>query len=195
MRKIFVGMMVLGGLAAAAGTADAQGFFPLAVEVRGGAGFPVGDFGDGLEMGWGFEGNAQLQVAPMIAIYAGYDRTEFQGSDDGALDLVDEKVTDQGFSLGGQLSLPTAMILGLSPFVRAGAIYHETKLDFENGSFDRESEKNIGYEVGGGVSIPLGLVVSFTPAVRYRSYAPEWDGGSEEDVSYVMADLGMKFSF
>lgn len=200
MRKILVGTMMLVGLGAVAGSAEAQGFFPLAVEVRGGAGFPVGDFGDGVNTGWGFDANAQLRVAPMLSLYAGYGTIDFDSSDEGGLlGSGSGTVTDQGFHGGAMLSLPTGMLLGVSPYLRAGALYHEAKFDFENDDSDMESEKNLGYEVGAGLTFPLGLVVSFTPEVKYRSYAPEWDNafGSEDDekLSYVMVDLGLKFSF
>ena len=200
MRKILVGMMMLGGLAATAGTADAQGFFPLAVEVRGGAGFPLGDFGDGVNTGWGFDANAQLRLAPMISVYGGYGTIDFDSSDEGGLlGAGSGTVTDQGFHAGAILSLPTGMLLGVSPYVKAGALYHEAKFDFENDAADMESEKNLGYEVGAGLTFPLGMVVSFTPEVKYRNYAPEWDNafGTEDDekLSYLMVDLGLKFSF
>lgn len=200
MRKIFVGMMLLGGVAATAGTADAQGFFPLAVEVRGGAGVPLGEFGDGVNTGWGFDANAQLRLAPMISVYGGYGTIDFDSSDEGGLlGSGSGTVTDQGFHAGAILSLPTGMLLGVSPYVKAGALYHEAKYDFENDAADRESDKQLGYEVGGGLTFPLGLVVSFTPEVKYRSYAPKWSDGigvqDDDDLSYVMVDLGMKFSF
>lgn len=197
MSRITWFAMVAATLFAGAQDAAAQGFFPLAVEVRGGAGFPVGDLGEGdaIGTGWGFEGNAQLRVAPLISVYGGYDIISFDLDDEGI--ASDATFRDQGFSAGAQLSLPTGMLLGVSPFVRAGALFHQAEYDFGDEAGDFESDRSLGYEVGGGLVFPLGLVVSFTPAVRYRSYGLEFEGNqqSDENVSYINVDLGLKFSF
>src|SRR5690606_22773331 len=103
--------------------AQAQGFFPLALEVRGGAAIPTGDVSDLYDAGTGtsYGVNATLQATGLLGIYAGYERAEF-GTDDGDL-------TDQGFAFGGKIALPFGGLIGLGPWIRAGAVYNELTVD------------------------------------------------------------------
>ena len=192
-------MAALLAVVAAAGVepAEAQtGILPVAVGVRGGAAIPVGDLAseEAIETGWGFEVNGQLRVFPGVAVYVAFDRFKFPIRAGAA--STEGTLTERGFSLGGMLSVPIPL-LGISPWVRGGAIYNSARYDGATGSAERESDPGLGYEVGGGVTLPLGLVVAFTPAVRYRSYSPGFDTGAGSDVdhSYMVADLGLTFRF
>lgn len=193
MRKLSMFALLAAGALGVAAPAEAQGFFPLALEVRGGAAFPTGDFKDALDadMGTSYGVNATLQATPLLGIYAGYERAELGLSDESAFE---GDLTDQGFAFGGKLNLP---LMGFGPWVRAGAVYNELTRESDVGGVDFETDSGFGFEVGGGLSIPLGLVVSVTPGVRYRSYSPGGDGAafSDLDVSYFVADLGLSFSF
>lgn len=194
MRRIYTFAMLVGGLLAVVTPAGAQGFFPLALEVRGGAAFPTGDVKDvfGAETGTSYGVNATVQATSLLGIYAGYERAELgvDGTVFGEGDL-----TDEGFAFGGKLSLPFGGLMGLGPWLRAGAVYNSLTVD--GALSDREYDSGFGFEVGGGLSIPLGMVVSVTPGVRYRSYSPDVSGvGADDlDVSYIVADLGLSFSF
>lgn len=200
MRQVVAAAGLALGVVLAAAPAAAQGFTPFAVEVRTGFAFPTGDFAEGetVESGVGFGAAAMFQVMPMIGVYAGWDRYVFGVEDDPAFPNAEAEVIDSGFSVGAQLSVPTLMMGGLSPWVRGGAVYRTAEIDVNDGSggeFNVESDKSLGFEVGGGLGIPLGQVLTFTPGVRYRSYAPEYEGTSDENVSYVSVDLGLKFGF
>lgn len=190
MKKLLMyGAVVAGMLAGPAGAA-AQGM--LGVEVRGGAAFPTGDLKDvmGAETGVSYGVTATLQAISMLGIYAGYERAEF-----GADDLLDDdaSLTDEGFSVGGKLSIPAGMS-GLGPWIRAGAVYNQ--LTGESSLITSEDERKLGFEVGAGLTLPLGMVVSVTPGIRYRSYGTDRvSGGEELNVSYVVADLGLAFRF
>lgn len=196
MRKLLVMAMTAAGVLGAAAPSAAQGLFPLALEVRGGAAFPTGDIKDsfGAESGVSYGLNLTLQANSLIGIYAGYERAEL-GVEENA--FGDADLTDEGFAFGGKLSLPFGGLIGLGPWVRAGAVYNRYTLDTGSPLGDGESERSFGYELGGGLSIPLGMVVSVTPGVRYRSYSPNGGGagGDDLDFSYVVADLGLSFSF
>lgn len=195
MRKLLVMAMTAAGVLGAAAPSAAQGLFPLALEVRGGAAFPTGDIKDafGAESGVSYGLNLTLQANSLIGIYAGYERAEL-GVEENV--FGDADLTDEGFAFGGKLSLPFGGLIGLGPWIRAGAVYNQYTLDTGSPLGDGESERSFGYEVGGGLSVPLGMVVSVTPGVRYRSYSPNGGGaGDDFDFSYVVADLGLSFSF
>jgi opacity protein-like surface antigen len=211
MRKLF-SIAALGLAAvAAAPQAEAQGILPFSVGVRGGAAFPTGDFGedDVVETGWGFEVNAKYQLLPMIAVYGAYDRFSFGtdfGEFEGAFGDTEVDLVDSGFALGGQFSVPlVGMATGLSPWVRAGAIFNQLSTEVSGDlaeagqefglETESESERSLGFEIGGGVSFPLGQVISVTPGVRYRTYSPEFEGQeeSDENISYIVLDVGLTF--
>ena len=171
MRRFLMFGAVAAGLLGATTGAAAQGTLPFGVEVRGGAAFPTGDFKSrlGAETGVSYGVAATLQAIPMLGIYAGVERTEFGGDD---TLLGDADLTDQGFVVGGKLSLPLGMT-GLGPWVRAGAVYNQLSRNSESGVGDFEYGRKLGFEVGGGLTIPLGMVVSVTPGVRYRTYSSD----------------------
>lgn len=195
MRKLLLFGAVAVGVAAAGAPAAAQAFPPLAVEVRGGAAFPIGDFSDdeilGASTGVGYGINATLQATSLLGIYAGYERAEF-GSDDTA--FGDADLTDEGFAFGGRLSLPIVGLRSLGPWLRAGAVFNRLTIDTDT-NLDEESDRQLGFEFGGGISIPLGMVVTVTPGVRYRSYSPGIFSDGDPSVSYFVADLGLRFGF
>lgn len=182
--------------------AAAQGLLPFSVEVRAGAAFPTGDFGENedVETGFGFEVNAKYQMIPLIAVYAGYDRYTFGGNTEGLAEDVEAETVDSGLALGLQASIPLAVVTGLSPWVRGGVIYNQASAEISDGTsaITIESEQTLGFEVGGGLSIPLGPAISVTPGVRYRAYSPEFEFGGETtegDLSYVAAEVGLSLSF
>lgn len=187
---------------ACAPQANAQISLPLSVEVRGAAAFPTGDFGDNdvIDTGYGFEVIGKYAVTPGLAIYGGYDRFSFGLDEDIE---TDTDVTDSGFVLGGQLSLPLSGMTRFTPWLRAGAIYNQLSIEGSenNVSVKIESDRSLGFEVGGGLAIPLGQVVSITPGVRYRAYSADFDFsdfGEDEnstDVSYITAGVGLSFRF
>lgn len=193
MRKLWMWGAAVAAIATVA-PASAQ-MLPLGVEVRGGAAFPMGDFGDvfAAETGVSYGVTASLQATSLLGVYAGFERAEF-GVDDTALGEAD--LTDQGFAFGARLSLPFGGLTGLGPWVRAGAVYNQISRETDSTVGDFESDRKFGFEVGGGLSIPLGMVVSVTPGVRYRTYSPGLTGNlSDTNVSYLVADLGLSFGF
>lgn len=187
---------------AVAAPAAAQGMSPFAVEARAGFAFPTGDFAadDAVESGTGFGVTGVFRLTPAFGLYAGWDRYAFEGEDDPEFPGVSAEIVDSGLAAGVQLSLPTAG-LGLSPWLRGGALYRKAEADVQTGefgSFGSESDYSLGFEVGGGIGIPLGQVLTFTPGVRYRAYQPEYEDlgvSTEGDVAYVSIDLGLTARF
>lgn len=202
MRKIF--SLALVALAATS-PAAAQGLLPIAVEARGAIAFPLDDFPVdqaggrvAAETGVGVGVNGSLAFFPGLAVYGGWDRYAFAVDSESLLGSEDAELVDQGFAVGGKLSLPLGMLIGVSPWVRGGALFRTLELNGDQGaaglSAEIESSRSVGYELGAGVTIPLGLILSFTPGVTYRSFKPDFGDGSEGRVKYFDVSLGLRAS-
>lgn len=210
MKKAALGIFAA-ALVAGVGAQNAEAqmmTLPLSVEVRGGAGIPLGEFRDedeaNAEVGPGFGVNATYNFTPMLGVYAGYSRFSF-GVDTGDVDFggtdFDPRYITSGFN--GGLRAGLAPMGGLSPWVRGGVVYHKLSVDLGNNELnefcdnDCDTDYALGFEVGGGLDFPLGQVISITPGVRYVRFSPDpTDGGSGElNVSYLAADIGLRFRF
>lgn len=196
--RSFVGGLLVCAIVAAPSVAGAQMALPVKLGVSGGAAMPMGDFGrdDAFDTGWGFEVNANLHLVSGLGVYAAYDRYEFPFERDIVFGLGQSSgdLVDHGLAGGLVLAVPGGG-MGLNPWIRGGAIYNSAQFDFDNVEDDPESESALGWEVGGGLDFPLGFVVSVTPSVRYRTYAPDFGGSSDFDVSYLVGELGLTFRF
>jgi hypothetical protein len=139
---------------------------PLSVEVRLDAGIPTGDADDVLDNGLGWEVTGAFDVAPLLAIYAGYSSFQFDVDDD--IDPDDEVETD-GFGVGGRVRLGGHSMW--SPFAQFGALFHDDET---------------GFEVGLGGDYGVGNQLSVTPMVRYRSV---------DELDYVTLGVGLNLHF
>lgn len=172
---------------------------PISTELRGGTSFPTADFGEGdaVDTGWRFAGNVKLHFTPLLAAYVGYSRAVFGAGDDAG--AIDGDVVDSGIGAGIHGSIPRRL-LGVSPWVRGGVVYHRADLkgNFSGLSFSIESDRSLGFEAGAGFAFPLGRRLSITPGVSYTSYGAEFEfqGQSfDEDLSYLTADVGLSARF
>jgi hypothetical protein len=194
MKKAFVGILSALSLVAVAPRAHAQ--IPLSIDVRGGAALPQGDLGDdaalAADMGWGFEGSVGLALTPMFSLYGGGSRYVYErGGDDTA---TDGEFVDQGFHAGAKVSL-APMLMGASPWVRGGVIFHDLEQD-DAGATEEDTSTEAGFEVGAGLEIPLGQVLSFTPGARYHSYRQNSDSlGDELNISAWSIEFGGTLRF
>jgi opacity protein-like surface antigen len=186
----------LAALAAVAftGTAKAQASLPLSFEGRVGAVIPTGDWGDLAKTGYGLNGNVTFNVTPIIGIYGGYTWNRFDVSDDLGGDVGDAKFTEQGFDVGLKARFASpAGGLPLTPFFRAGAIFHKIKLSDDDASISGDTK--IGFDVGGGAEIAVSPRISLTPQVGYSQFNPgdDEDVDSEDsiDVSNVHVGVGI----
>lgn len=197
MRKLVISSCLLMGLLSAAGTAQAQGIFPLAVEVRGAFAMPQGDWNESeaIGNGFGYGLDARLQILPLISLYGGWDHYTF---DMESAEGSETDASDSGLHLGGLVSLPLSAITGVSPFAFAGLVYNRTTLNASAGSasLEGESDDELGYELGAGVAFPFAPTLSLTPAVRYRTHPASFttvgDGEGDTTVSYLSLEVGLK---
>jgi hypothetical protein len=190
--------LLAAGIATAA-PAEAQHILPFSVEARAGTAAVVGSLPTGGDEGisaarggLGYGANVAYHVLPLLSVYGGWDRYQFR-----SLILVNgvsvkDTYVDQGFSVGGRSAVPVAALLGVSPWVRAGALFRTLELS-RSGT---RSPRSTGFEAGAGLDIPLGLplgLLSLTPGISYRAYPADLGADTgKEDTKYVDFSLGLK---
>ncbi|HEX8904529.1 MAG TPA: outer membrane beta-barrel protein [Longimicrobiaceae bacterium] len=199
MTRMFAPALLLGAFVAL--PARAQGILPFSAEVRGGVALPQGDFNDGADTGWGIGGTLRYRIAPMVDVYAGYDRFSFGADSSSDFDEgVDVSIRDEGFRAGARFTFPLASTLtGLSPWVEGGATFNRTTLHASDGSasIDVNSDRSVGFEVGAGLNFAVAPRVSLSPGVRYRSHKASFDDaidggdGSDVDANYFVVEVGL----
>ncbi len=193
MRALFRTAIVVLALTGSATAAAAQGIIPIAVEGRGALALPQGDWdsNNSINTGYGYGFNIRVQLFPLISAYGGWDRYNFGVSGSGNADA-----SDAGMHLGGQISLPTGWLIGVSPFAFAGLVFNRTEMPVGNSSITTESDREIGYEVGAGLAFPFIPAVTLTPQIRYRSHGAEFSAGAGEridtTISYFSFDVGVR---
>ncbi|HKK91960.1 MAG TPA: outer membrane beta-barrel protein [Longimicrobiales bacterium] len=164
--------------------ADAQ---DVSFEGRGALTFPTGDFGDAAEEGAAFGGDVFVNLNPNVSVYGGYQYEMFD-----CVGCSGDGFTASGFEAGAKFLLDRES--GVLPWARVGAVLN--KLDFEEGSFEAESDRSVGLQASVGVDIPLGETISFSPAVRYQAWTVDFEtlGGSiaaEQAVRSFSLDFGI----
>lgn len=194
--KKTLGFLSLVAATALAAPAHAQlpNVTPFSFEVRGGLAFPMGEFGEGddgedgaIKSGTTLGANATFHFMPMLGIYAGYTRNQFDI--DG---LDDSSVIDQGFEGGIRVAIPTPLI-PIDPYVKAGLVYHTLEYSDVPILGDIKTDNSLGFEVGAGVGIGLGPKLSFTPQVTYTRYEPKFDDeGLDFNVEHIRVDVGLR---
>lgn len=187
-KTVFAAVLVVAATSAV--DAHAQMGIPLSVEGRLDYAVPTGDFDDVVDEGAGWGAGVSLGVSPGLAVYGTYSNTRFGV---GLLDDEEPQAEDSGFSVGLTAAIPggTARV---APWIGAGAVFHTLELGGVEDGIDEE----VGFEVGGGVAIGVARNVRLTPGIGYRRYGTELDGllgGTELDVSYVTAGVGLNISF
>ena len=218
VKQLAFGMLAAVAVAGTAGSVEAQEVgalgIPVALEVRGGAAFPVGndedDFGSdeaGADTGYGFGANVFVGLTPILGVYGGYSRFSFSAEpEDSGEDIfpggVDVDYVDSGFNVGAQLVFSSiATLQNATPWLRGGAIFHEFEFEVEDegAEVSFSTDREVGFEAGGGLNIPLGEVISITPGVRYVAYSPQFEFEGEEsepvNIRYIIADVGLQIRF
>lgn len=181
---------VLAVVAASAADAEAQMGIPLSIEGRLDYAVPTGDFDDAVDEGTAWGAGVSLGLRPGLALYGTYSNARFGV---GLTDDEEPDAEDSGFSVGLTAGIPGGGGR-IAPWVGAGAVFHTLELGGVEDGIDEE----VGFEVGGGLAIGVAPNVRLTPAVGYRRYGAELSGllgGTELDVSYVTAGVGLNLSF
>jgi hypothetical protein len=195
-------LIIAAGLLAGAGALEAQS---LSLSLRGSGAVPMGSFAEaaateegtfaGARNGFGFGLDAGLGLGSGLALYAGFDRVEFDcepGQCEG-----NGKYSLGGASAGVQLRPRGRGIL--QPWVRGGLTFSELQGEFgDSGSRRLKTDRAPGYEVGVGAYIPLVAGIALSPHARYsgqnfkcRVPGIESPEPSEQGVGYFSFGLGL----
>lgn len=173
---------------------------PLALELRGGGAFPMGDFADaapgvgaepgphlGIAAAWGFARGVSARV--------GYSRSWF-GCGPCEEVGVDDRVVDAGFDVGLEFRLPVRAA-GVTPWVGVGGIVHQ--LVFSGDASSLASDRAVGFRVAAGAAVPLLRSVTVKPGISYRAYSAELElgasGSQTVDVRAMAVDVGLAYHF
>ena len=151
----------------------------VSLELRGGA--AIGNYsesGAGLEWepGPSFAAEAQLEVRPRLAVYAGFARSSF-GCEEGFCTDRDATFTAQGITAGARWTS------GL-PWVRAGLAWQALELDATGGG--GSGDMALGFDLGAGVDFSLGRGVRARPGISYRRVGSSLD---DEDGHFTLLTL------
>jgi hypothetical protein len=167
--KRALSVLVAGGAALAVlapAPSQAQSALPLSVEARLDAGIPVGDDPQDLRRGVGWGAQATLAIAPHFGVYGAFSRFDF----DRQAIVGGGTVRDEGFALGGRLTLGTGGGVSM-PYAMLGALFHDG---------------STGIEAGVGTDYAVTYQMSVTPMVRYRTVG---------DFDYLTLGAGLSFRF
>jgi hypothetical protein len=175
-RKTLYGALAASLLLIGVSTADAQFASPIRFNVNAGAALPVGDLGDGLDLGFHLGAGLELR-APLMPIGlrfdGAFDRMGFEG-DGGNLSI---------WSLTANAVLSPMV----SPLYFIGGIgFYSTDLNIEDGP-DFDSETDFGFNLGAGLSVPLTGFSSFIEA-RWHNINTEGDNSQ-----FIPIVFGIRF--
>lgn len=171
---------------------------PLALDIRGGAAFPLEELEDvELDTGGGLGATLAWQLQPGFSLYGGWDWTRFTtGEPLGGIDL-DVEMT--GYNFGVRFERPAHPALGnLRYRVGAGGLVSHIEVEDGDGALVEDSEHGLGFEVEAGLLIPLGMQWSLVPGARFRSLSRDLELVEVEipvDLRYLQAEVGLQFTF
>ena len=193
------GMSVAFFLATTPADARAQGGigsgfpFRIAGELRGGLNVPGDDFlqGGGQAGGASFGGALGVGFTESLAGYLELTRAIFDCEDTCP---EGEDPTSDGLGIGVKWTV--GQIAGFRPWLAGGAILHTLEQDIPDGAEEIESDDGLGFQVALGADLPLGETIALVPAVRYYRYDAEFTTlGFQDTVSWLQADVGLRFTF
>lgn len=188
-------MACAAALLAGAQTVSAQAP-ALAVEVRGTAAVPTGEWNDEdlFDTGLGGGVTVTAMFSERGGVYAGWEMVRFPVNVEGA-EEVDADGTDAGFRAGLASFLPISALPGVAIFAELGLIYNTFEISASEGgtSSEVESDASLGYETGVGIAVRVAPRLDVTPVVRYRQYELEFDGFEDSGTAkYFSWGVGLR---
>ena len=169
-----------------------------AVDVRGGAAFPVEELGDvELDTGGGLGATLAWQAHPGFALYGGWDWARFPTGEPLAGADLDVEMT--GYNFGVRFERPAHPALGnLRYRIGAGGLVSHIEVEDGDGDLVEDSEHGLGFEVEAGLLVPVGMQWSLVPGVRFRTLSRDLELLEVDlpvDLRYVQAEVGVQFVF
>lgn len=188
----FVGIALCAALPAAA-QAQTSTARPISFGVMGGASVPVGDFGDGADLG--FTLGAHLMLAPTsmpaLAFRADltYDRWNLKGI---GASIVDGNSSTLGVM--GNVIFRSSSAMAIKPYVIGGVGLLSSNSSGSIGgvNFSGDRESNLGVQAGGGLEFQLSGFTTFIEAKFVNAFAK--DGNDDRrNVNWIPVTFGIRF--
>ncbi|HEY1953663.1 MAG TPA: outer membrane beta-barrel protein [Gemmatimonadaceae bacterium] len=179
MKNIFLSMLAVGSIAAAAPVAQAQGYNPFEIGASGGIAFPTSDLGNATNTGYNvaFMVGARSQYSPIaVRAEAAYNQFGLQGGG-GNINIA---------AFTGNLEYTLPLGLGFTPYAIGGAGLYRPSADLGGGNTG--TTNNFGWNIGGGVQIPLSS--SFRTFVEARYHSVNANGGN---LTFIPITFGVMF--
>lgn len=180
MKNRFFALLAVGGLMAAASSAQAQyGYNPFEIGASGGIAFPNGDLGNGTNTGYNIAlaVGYRPQYTPLaIRAEAAYNQFGFSGGGG--------NINIPAFTGNIEYALPLGM--SFSPYVIGGAGLYRPSVDITGGG--NAAENHFGWNAGGGVKIPFSS--SFKTFIEARYNSVSVNGGT---LNFVPITFGVMF--
>lgn len=173
--------LVVAVAAAPAAAQDAAGTRAMQLGVQGGISMPMGDFGDGADMGFIVAGTLGMRPAALpfgLRFDLGYQGWGGEG------DVSFSSIHGMG---SATFTIPTES--GIRPYVLGGLGVYRMSVDLpaEFDEFDVEdSSTDLGIHFGGGIDIPLSGMSSYVEA-RYTNVF------GDGDASFIPIVFGIRF--
>ena len=183
---------------------------PLAIEVRGGLNWAIGDLKDGLgdinqdgietaqaeQHGWTASADLFWTFHRRGAAYIGWNWAKFDCKDEecGSDGLLWSNGPEFGFKFSHDKDR------SFSPWVRVGILAHKAKYQ-EGDVVDEDSNRKIVLDLGVGTDLRVTDNLAIVPAVRFYRYNAGWDVGSIGDqrvtrnIGWFQTDLGLNWTF
>lgn len=166
-------------LAAVSATAQAQESPASRFGLKAGISLPMGDFGDGADMGFHLGGHFGLPLSGALSLRIDGDYGRYGGADGTGIDNVS--------MFGGVANLMYRMTTEsqLKPYFFGGLGFYNTTMNFDDGTSGDSSD--LAFNFGVGYDFTLGNSKLFTE-LRYLSI--QGDGGSLDALPIV---IGIRF--
>jgi hypothetical protein len=192
----FGAVLAAAGLALSSGHASAQDS-PIVVEARGGAAIPVGAFADGTAPGEGATAGPSFGVDIAVAgggrwtPYVGFSQHRF-GCEDAGCAAGGEYVAT-GFHAGARfVPMPGWAVL---PWLGGGVVTTHVEAADLGPTNAGLSELGVGGEVTVGVHIGSASRIALSPSLRWVMVSPGLPSGTDLEMRYLIADVGVVLSF
>jgi len=173
-------MIAVAGIAAAAPTAQAQGYNPFQIGASGGIAFPTGDLGNATNTGYNIAVVLGYKPALMplaVRAEAAYNQFGFQGGG-GSINIP---------SFTGNLAYELPLGMSFTPYGIGGVGLYRPSASV-TGAGTSNPENHFGWNIGGGVKIPLSS--SFETFIEARYNSVNVNGGT---LSFVPVTVGILF--
>jgi opacity protein-like surface antigen len=153
------------------------------LRLNGGVSFPVGNFGNAFNTGYGFGGSIGYGLSRDVLISAGLAYHNFEFSRD-----QDFKWSITPFTMNADYRIPSHG--SVAPWIGGGiGLYRvRTEAPGPGGATETEDFNNFGLNFGGGIGAPLGKKMMFGTGAKFH-----WVAGDEGiiDTPFVTLQVGV----